>query len=122
VHPTPPTVTTLAPSSSTAQIAPSLERLVGQLVAAAAGAIAEALDERRHGALSPKTKMRGGDLICELGRLRQFLIADLPNFDSIAREHGIAMLQAADVGLATASVLVDEVLDLMHKVTRISLN
>jgi hypothetical protein len=85
-------------------------------------AIAEALEERRHGALSPRTRQRGGDLICELVRLRQFLIVDVPSFDAIAREHGVAMLRAADVSPATASVLVDEVLDLMHKVTRIALN
>jgi hypothetical protein len=40
----------------------------------------------------------------------------------VARTHGVALLRAADVSPATASVLVDEVLDLMHKVTRIALN
>jgi hypothetical protein len=121
VEPT-PAITTPAPSPSKADSAPTLECRVGALVAVAGIAIAEALDERRHGALSPRTKQQGGDLICELVRLRQFLIVDLPNFDSIAREHGVAMLRAADVSPATASVLVDEVLDLMHKVTRIALN
>ena len=54
--------------------------------------------------------------------MRKFPIADYPNFDSLAREHGVAMLRAADVSLAHATVLVDEVLDLMHKVNRIALN
>jgi hypothetical protein len=121
VHPSATTVTP-APAASKADIAPTLEGRIGALVATAGIALAEALDEHRHGALSPRTKMRGGDLICELVRLRQFLIAGLPNFDRVAREHGVAMLRAADVSLATASVLVDEVLDLMHKVTRIALN
>ena len=119
LHPTPAADTTLAPSSARAETQGSR---IGALVATAAAAIAEALEERRHGALSPRTKQRGGDLICELVRLRQFLIVDLPDFDRVAREHGVAMLRAADVSLAHATVLVDEVLDLMHKVNRIALN
>jgi hypothetical protein len=54
--------------------------------------------------------------------LRQVLIVDLPNFDSLAREHGTAVLRAADVPPATAACLVDEVLDLVAKVTRVALN
>jgi len=121
MHPA-PAATTRAPSSSKAETRPTIEHHIGALVAAAGVAIAEALEERRHGALSLKTKMRGGDMICELARLRLFLIADLPDFDRVAREHGVAMLRMADVSLATASVLVDEVLNLMHKVTRVAVN
>jgi hypothetical protein len=122
VHPT-PAVTALAPSPSTAKApANTIERYVGERVAAAGLAIAEALAERSDGGLTPATRTRGGDLICALVRLRQFLIVDFPDFDAMARTHGIAVLRAADVSLATASVLVDEVLDLMHKVTRIALN
>ena len=66
--------------------------------------------------------MAGGDRIVALYQLRQFLIVDLPNFDSIAREHGVAVLRAADVSPATAGVLVNEVLDLVAKVTRVALN
>jgi hypothetical protein len=117
-----PTSITHAPAPSSTDTGPSIERHVGALVATAGIAIAEALDEHRHGALSPRTKMRGGDLICELVRLRQFLIADLPDFDSIARVRGVAMLRAADVSPATANVLVDEVLDLVAKLTRAALN
>src|SRR5262249_54561831 len=120
VEPTPAITVTPAPASSKADITPTLEHRIGALVATPGIAIPEALDEHRHRARSPRTKPRGGDLICELVRLRQFLIAGVPNFDSVAREHGVAMLRAADVSLATASVLVDEVLDLMHKVTRIA--
>jgi hypothetical protein len=121
-HPTPATDTTLAPAASKADITPTLEHRIGALVAIASIAIAEALEEHRHGALTPRTKTRGGDLICELVRLRQFLIVDLPNFDSIAREHGVAMLRAADVSPATADVLVNEVLAVLHKVVRTALN
>jgi hypothetical protein len=121
VHPSATTVTP-APATSKADIAPTLEGRIGALVATAGIALAEALDEQRLGALSLRTKMRSGDLICELVRLRQFLIADFPDFDRVAREHGVALLRAADASPATANVLVDEVLDLVHKVTRITLN
>jgi hypothetical protein len=66
--------------------------------------------------------MRGGNLICELVRLRQFLIADFPDFDSIARTHGLAALRACDVSAATANILIDEVFDLLRKVSRVALN
>jgi hypothetical protein len=122
VHPSATTVTASAPAASKADITPTLEGRIGVLVATAGIAIAEALDEHQRGALSPRTKMRSGDLICELVRLRQFLIVDFPDFDRVAREHGVALLQAADASPATANVLVDEVLDLMHKVMRIALN
>jgi len=122
VHPFATTITAPAPISSKADIAPAFEGRIGALVATAGIAIAEALDEQQLGALSPRTKTRSGDLICELVRLRQFLIADFPDFDRVAREHGVAMLRQAGASPATADVLVDEVLDLMHKVARIALN
>src|SRR5262249_31315075 len=116
VYPT-PVVDPLAPSRSTAP-APvnTIERRVGEIVAAAGMAIVEALDERQHGALSPRTKMRGGDLICELFRWRKFLIADYPTFDAMAREHGAVVLRAAGVSPVTADLLASEVLDLLGKV------
>jgi hypothetical protein len=121
VHPF-ATPVTLAPAASKTDIAPTLEGRIGALVATAGIALAEALDEQRLGALSLRTKMRSGDLICELVRLRQFLIADFPDFDHVARERGGVMLRAAGASPATADVLIDEVLDLVHKVMRIALN
>jgi hypothetical protein len=115
-----PIVTTHAPAPSKADIAPTLERLVGELVAAAGMAIAEALAERSDGGLTPATRVRGGDLIAQLYGLRQFLIVDFPNFDSIARTHGLAALRACDVPPATADVLVNEVLAIVAKVVRAS--
>jgi hypothetical protein len=100
----------------------TLEHRVGELVAAAGIAIAEALDEHRHDALTPATRARGGDLICELARLRRFFIIDFPNFDSLVREHGAAALRATGVSPANADVLADEVLNLLHKVIRTTLN
>jgi hypothetical protein len=122
VHPSATTVAVSAPATSKADIAPTLEGRIGALVATAGIALAEALDEQRLGALSLRTKMRSGDLICELVRLRQFLLVDFPDFDRVAREHGGVMLRLAGASPATANVLVDEVLDLVHKVTRIALN
>jgi hypothetical protein len=101
VHPSATTVAASAPAASKADIAPTLEGRIGALVAAGI-ALAEALDEQRLGALSLRTKMRSGDLICELVRLRQFLIADFPDFDRVAREHGVAMLRLAGASPATA--------------------
>jgi len=123
VHTTPATPI-LAPSASSAAPAPAntIERHVGELVAAAGLVIVEALDERANGGLTLRTKCRGGDLICELFRWRKFLIADFPDFDCIARTHGLAALRACDVPSATANTLVDEVLDLLHKVIRVALN
>ena len=122
VQPT-PAVTTSAPSSSPSTAPPNtIEYRVGAIVAAAGIAIAEALAERADGGLTPTTKMRGGNLIAELFRLRQFLIADFPNFDAMAREHGTAALRAADVSPRIADVLVSEILDLLHKVVRAALN
>jgi hypothetical protein len=115
-------VTPFAPSPSKAEPAPTLERHIGELVAAAGLVIVEALDERANGGLTLRTKCRGGDLICELFRWRKFLIADFPDFDCIARTHGLAALRACDVPSATANTLVDEVLDLLHKVIRVALN
>jgi hypothetical protein len=102
VHPSATTFAASAPATSKADIAPTLEGRIGALVAAAGIALAEALDEQRLGALSLRTKMRSGDLICELVRLRQFLIADFPDFDRVAREHGVAMLRLAGASPATA--------------------
>jgi len=122
VEPTPAITVTPAPSRSTTAVpANTIERYVGQRVAAAAGAILEALDERQHGGLTPKTKMRGGELLAALHGLRVFMLADWP-FDEIARRHGAAALQAADVSPVHADVLVDEVLNLLHKIARTAAN
>jgi len=125
VHPTPATVP-LTPTSSTGKTSvntgPSHEFLIAQLVAAAGLVIVEALQERADGGLSPATKTRGGDLLARLVGLRQFLIADFPDFDALARQHGGAALRAADVSPIVADRLVDEVLTLLHKIVRTTLN
>jgi len=115
--------TTLAPSRSTASApANTIERHIGALVAAAGLVIVEALAERAAGGLTSATRTRGGDLICELYGLRRFLIADFPNFDALAREHGLAALRSADVSPAAAAELVSAVLDVLAKIVRTTLN
>jgi hypothetical protein len=122
-HPT-PAVTTFESTPSTTAIEPSLERCVGELVAAAAGAIAEGLRERARGKLTTPTKMAGGDLIAELFRLRQFMIADW-DFDGMCRTHGAAVLRetcGSEVSPATIDELVTAVLDILAKVVRAAVN
>jgi len=100
----------------------AIERHVGKIVAAAAGAILEALHEYQNGGrLSSRTKMAGGDLLAQLYALRCYMIADWP-FDDICREHGKLALRAADVPPSTANTLVDEVLILLHKIVRAEAN
>jgi hypothetical protein len=116
-------VTALAPSPSAAKApANTIELFVGRQVAAAGLAILEALDERQHGGLTPRTRQRGGDAIAALYGLRNFLIVDYPGFDGLAREHGVAALRAAGVSPTHADVLADEVLILLAKVVRTALN
>jgi hypothetical protein len=60
-----PAITPLAPATSTpvkatTRSASFLERHIGEVVAAAAGAIAEAVSEFRDGGLTPMSKVRAG--------------------------------------------------------------
>ena len=123
MHPT-PAVTTHAPARSAAKaLAPAntIERYVGQRVAAVAAIILEALQERQHGGLSPRTRTAGGDQLAALHGLRIFMLDDW-DFDAIARKHGAAALRAADISPRNADILVDEVLTLLHKIARTAAN
>lgn len=119
-----PTNITLAPARSTAEPSPSIEHHVGELVAQAAATLAAGLREKSRGKLSLRTKMAGGDLIVELFKLRQMMVADWP-FDSIAREHGTAALREAcgsEVNAATIDELVEAVMDILRNVVRKAVN
>jgi len=66
-----------------------------------------------------------GDCIAQLYTVRQFLIADFPDFDAIARKHGTLVLRetcGTDVDARTIDVLVDEVLAILSKVVRAAAN
>jgi hypothetical protein len=122
-----PTNVNFAPAPSTAIKATTksaifLEHHVGAVVAVCAGAIAEAALELRNGAITERTKTAGGDAIAELFKLRQFMIADWPDFDRIARKRGVEASVACDVPLAAANMLVDAVLEILAKIVRDKLN
>jgi len=124
-----PPVTELAPAPSTAKItfnpASSIEFAVGQAVAVAAAAIAEALGEFQDGGVTSKTRTQSGDSIAHLFRLRQFLIADFPDFNAMAREQGAAALRAVsngEVSPITCSLLIDSALEILGRVVAAELN
>jgi hypothetical protein len=115
-------VTALAPSPSAAKApANTIETYVGRRVAAVAAILLEALQERQHGGLSPRTRTAGGDQLAALHGLRIFMLDDW-DFDEIARKHGAAALRAADISPPHAAILVDEVLTLLHKIARTAAN
>ena len=79
----------LAPSPSTStKFAPLLEAHLGVIVAAVAGVIGEGVAEYQNGGLTTQTKGQSAKFLCELVRLREFMISDYPDFDRIARERG----------------------------------
>jgi hypothetical protein len=95
------------------------------MVAGAAGNLALALSEFQDRGVTGRTKKAGGEAIWQLYRLRQVLIADLVDFDSIARTHGRAVLRECcgnDITDAFVDVLIDTVLEILRKVTRDQLN
>lgn len=124
-HHTPAAIISLAPSPSTTDDPPtSLEHEVGALVAACAAALAAGLREHARGALTARTKARGGDLVAGLFALRQLMIGTW-DFDGICREHGAAVLRqtcGSDIDASTIAELIGAVMDILRKVTRAAAN
>jgi hypothetical protein len=113
-----------APSSSAAEIEPTLEACVGGLVAAAAVAIAEGLGELERGRLSARTRAKGGDLIAKIFKLRLCMLGSW-DFDRIAVEYGVHALRVTcddDISDATIAELVGSVMDILRSLTRAALN
>ena len=54
--------------------------------------------------------------------MREFMIADFPDFDFLARRRGIEVLVACDTPVATAEFLVGETMNLLAKLVRIQSN
>src|SRR6516164_17061 len=117
VDPTRATIT-LAPIPTSTNFAPLLEAHLGMVVGACAGAIAEALGQFQNGGLTTATKGQSGKFIAELFRLRQYMIVDWPEFDTLAKERGVEALCACDFDPATANMLVDAVLEILGKIVR----
>jgi hypothetical protein len=105
---------------------PSLEEIIGQITAAAATAMGQALGELGRGGLTPVTRMRSGDLVARLYGLRQACAGKVDfDFMAVARTYGTAALQARygdAVDTRTITVLVDGVIEVLQKVVRSQLN
>ena len=102
---------------------PAMERVIGEVVAAAARAIVRALMEYQNGGARPATTRHGGDLIAQLYALRQATIEQL-DFDAMARTYGKRVLREhyADVSDAALDELVSWPLDILAKVVRSQMN
>ena len=109
-------------ATSTAKpVVPWLEHHVGEMTAAAASTVLEALAEYKDRGLTPATRNQTGEVFWELYRLRQLLVPTW-DFDAICREQGTAALRAADVAPATAQIAIDEVIRVLHAVIRETVN
>jgi hypothetical protein len=95
-----------------------IETLVGQMTAAAVGALAAAVQEFNNGGAEPGTKLAAADRIAELVMLRAATAGEF-HFESTARTYGLRLLQKhCSVSEALLATLVDDVLRLVDKVTR----
>ena len=103
----------------------SIERLIGEWVAVAAGAIGLGMMECMDGGLRRETKVRGGDAIAELYQLRLFVFGP-PDFEGTARKWGKVVLRERlarlpDRPVSTEAQLdeaVTWVLDILGKVVK----
>jgi len=115
----------LAPeqSKSTASTVPIplIERWVGRVTAAAAGAVLEAMEEFKDRGVSPATKDQIKEHFWRLYLVRQLLFP-VWDFDAIAREQGAAVLRAADVSPGLTKITIDATLETLHKMIRDALN
>jgi len=102
---------------------PAIERVIGELVAAAARAIVRALVEYQNGGAQPSTTRQGGDLIAQLYGLRQATVEEL-DFDATARACGKRVLRERydDVSDVVLDELVSWPLDILAEVVRSQMN
>jgi|SRR5262249_10387500 len=101
-----------------------LEELIGEIVASAALAIAQAPREFQTDGLSFKTRGRGGDLIAQTFELK-LIYAGQIDFYAMARARGAHLLQerhGEDLDARTIAVLIDAVLEILQQVVRAELN
>jgi hypothetical protein len=117
------TVTPLAPTTftieTTSRSAIFLELHLGTIVGAVALVLDEGVGQLRNGGLRGETKNRSAEFLCELVRLREYMIgAGFSDFDALARRRSIEVLVACDTPPATAEFLVDSALELLNKLVR----
>jgi hypothetical protein len=102
-----------------------IERLIGEVTAAAAVALMAALQEWQNGKLTPKTRTAGGDLVAQLWELRRATMGEL-DFEQVAWEQGrLALRQRCNGGgypTKTGDILIESVLEILDKVVQAQLN
>jgi hypothetical protein len=114
----------LLPVSAASEI-PTIERVIGSKIAALAGCIVVALQEREDGAIAPATRRRAAELIASLVAYKMVL----PEFDDLARRHGTQRLHEYFAGscnsLASDGNLIDlieQTIAMLTKVAKTKLN
>jgi hypothetical protein len=104
---------------------PSIEQIIGELVATAATLVAQGLGQFKHeGRMGADTKHYGGETIALLYEIRQGTIGEL-DFDTVARVQGVRVLQersGATIKPETISSLVDAAIYILNGVVRLRLN
>ena len=73
-----------------------IELLVGQVTAAAVGALAQAVEHwRRTGdaGAGSDTRLAAGDWVAQLVMLRAATVGEIVDFESVARTHALRLLQ-----------------------------
>jgi hypothetical protein len=99
-----------------------IETLIGRLTAAAVGALAAAAQDWRctgDAGAGSDTRLAAGDGIAQLVLLKQAVAGEVSDFDTVARLHGLRLLQArcgANVSEELLAMLVDDVLRIVGRV------
>jgi len=111
------------PVASALPSALALERVIGEIAADAAVALAKALREFQTDGLSARTRTHWGDLITRLFELRVY--AGQIDVYAVARACGARLLQerhGKDLEARTIAVLIDAVIENLQQVVRAELN
>jgi hypothetical protein len=116
---------TLAPASSTtAELPPSIEHIIGDLTAALATLVAAGLGEfKRHARLAADTSDAGGQAVAALLEIREATVGEL-DFAVVAAAQGRRSLRERDRDISDAAIatLVDSAVDIVQKIARLRLN
>lgn len=113
-----------APAPLAADTAPSIERVIGELIAGIACLIAQGLGEFKcDSRMGADTKRRGGEIINLLLKVQQATAGEL-DFDHAARTMGMRVLRERDSEISDAIIdtLVTAAIDITHKIARLRLS
>ena len=104
---------------------PSIECLIGELVAGAACLVAQGLGEFGHGGqINTDTRLQGGKLIEMLYELRRGFVGGM-DFDHVAKTQGVRVLRERYgdvVDARTIEALVVAAVDILGRIVRLRLN